>query len=124
MALTRAVYRVDDVNREVIVDLRWEGLRPLVHDYSVSVQLVGQGWRAQDDSTPALGAIPTLKWLPGTIITDRHRVKLPANVSGPASLRVSVYDAFTLESLVILDDRLLKLGQGQSAELGTVAMQP
>jgi len=124
MALTRAVYRVDDVNREVIVDLRWEGLRPLVHDYSVSVQLVGQGWRAQDDSTPALGAIPTLKWLPGTTITDRHRVKLPANASGPASLRVSVYDAFTLESLVILDDRLLKLGQGQSAELGTVTMQP
>jgi len=68
------------------------------------------------------GAIPTLKWLRGTVVTDRHRVTLPPDASGPASLRVAVYDAFTLEPLIVLDDRLLKLGQGQLAELGTVTV--
>jgi hypothetical protein len=105
------------------VDLRWLALRPLTRDYTVSAQLIGQGWRAQDDSTPALGAIPTLKWVRGMGISDRHRLALPSEASGPASLRVAVYDAFTLEQLMVLDDRLLKLGQGQAAELATVSIR-
>lgn len=119
MALVGARY--ERRGETVQVDLRWLALRPLRRDYTVSVQLMGQGWRAQDDSTPALGAIPTLKWVRGMVVNDRHRLELPSEASGPASLRVAVYDAFTLEPLTVLDDWLLKLGQGQAVEVGMVA---
>jgi len=100
------------------VDLRWTALRPLTRDYSVSVQVTGPGWRAQDDGTPALGAIPTLKWIRGMQVSDRHRLIRPADAQGQGTLTVSVYDAFTLEPLIVLDDRFLKLGQGQAAHVG------
>ncbi|MFQ6058139.1 MAG: DUF2723 domain-containing protein [Anaerolineae bacterium] len=119
MALVGARY--ERRGETVQVDLRWLALRPLRRDYTVSVQLMGQGWRAQDDSTPALGAIPTLKWVRGMVVNDRHRLELPSEASGPASLRVAIYDAFTLEPLTVLDDWLLKLGQGQAVEVGMVA---
>lgn len=118
MALVGAQYEVEEGTLQV--DLRWLALRPLTRDYTVSVQCIGQGWRAQDDSTPALGAIPTLKWVRGMVISDRHRLELPSEASVPASLRVAVYDAFTLEPLTVLDDRLLRLGQGQAAEVAMV----
>jgi hypothetical protein len=121
MALLGARYEVEGETLQV--DLRWLALRPLTRDYTVSAQLIGQDWRAQDDSTPALGAIPTLKWVRGLVVNDRHRLQLPAEASGPASLRVAVYDAFTLEPLTVLDDRLLKLGQGQAVEVATVSIR-
>jgi hypothetical protein len=121
IALLGAQYEVQGETLQV--DLRWLALRPLTRDYTVSAQLIGQGWRAQDDSTPALGAIPTLKWVQGMVVNDRHRLELPAEASGPASLRVAVYDAFTLEPLTVLDDRLLKLGQGQAVEVATVSIR-
>lgn len=102
------------------VDLVWTALRPLTQDYSVSAQATGAGWRAQDDGTPALGAIPTLKWIRGMGVTDRHRLVRPADAQGQGALTVSVYDAFTLDPLIVLDDRFLKLGQGQAPQVGIV----
>lgn len=114
MALVGVDWRVD--GDEVVVDLDWLSLRPLVRDYTVSVQLLGDsGWRAQADGTPSLGAIPTLKWIRGTHVVDRHRVKLPAEAVGPANLQVSVYDAFTQAPLGVLDDRFQRVGQGEAA---------
>ncbi len=100
------------------VDLQWLALRPLTRDYSVSVQALGPGWRAQDDGTPALGAIPTLKWIRGIQVRDRHRLTRPEGAKGQGALTVAVYDAFTLEPLIVLDDRFLKLGQGQGPQVG------
>jgi hypothetical protein len=106
---------------EVVVDLEWLSLKPLVRDYTVSVQLLGQtGWRAQADGTPALGAIPTLKWIRGTRVVDRHRIELPAGATGPADIQVSVYDAFTQAPLGVLDDRFQQAGQGQAAVIGQI----
>jgi len=105
---------------EVIVDLMWLSLGPLLRDYTVSVQLRGDGWRAQHDGTPALGAIPTLKWIRGTQVMDRHRVRLPEGATGKADVQIGVYDAFTQTPLSLLDDRFQRAGQGQAAVIGQV----
>ncbi len=91
--------------------------RPLVRDYSISVQMEGEGWQIQHDGTPALGAVPTLKWLGGWRVRDARQLEVPATASGPARLRLAVYDAFTLAPLQVGDDRLARLGQGVQAVL-------
>ncbi len=99
------------------MDLTWRADRDAAtSDYTVSVQAHGDGWSAQDDGTPALGAIPTLKWLPGMVIHDRHRLQLPADLPADAPFRVTVgvYDAFSLEPLPVTDAERVRLGQGQS----------
>ena len=108
---------------EMIADLTWLSLRPLLRDYTVSVQLHGDGWRAQHDGTPALGAIPTLKWIRGTQVTDRHRIRLPAGAHGRAGVQLSVYDAFTQAPLGVLDERFQRIGQGQAVVLGQVEIE-
>jgi len=60
-----------------------------------------------------MGAIPTLKWLRGWHVRDPHNVGVDAAAPGGAAiLRVAVYDAFTLEPLAVLDERLVRQGQG------------
>ena len=95
-------------------------LRPLTHDYSVSVGLARPdlGWEAKADGTPALGAIPTLKWVTGWRVADGRDVPLgPDAPAGDAATTLSVYDAFTLEPLNVLDERLVRQGQGTSLRL-------
>ena len=100
------------------LDLTFTAARPILRDYVISVQMTGQGWRVTDDNVPALGAIPTLKWIAGASITDRHVLTIPANAApGPATISVIVYDNFTQEPLALLDAELIK--QGQSIPLGT-----
>jgi len=66
---------------------------------------------SQDDTVPALGAIPTLKWVRGSSISDVHFVSVPVGAqAGPLRLSLVVYDAFTMRKLGVLDDRLAKLG--------------
>ncbi|MFN8597435.1 MAG: DUF2723 domain-containing protein [Anaerolineae bacterium] len=99
------------------LDLAFTAARPILRDYVVSVQMTGPGWRVTDDSVPALGAIPTLKWLAGTQIADRHALTIPAKAApGLATISVIVYDNFTQEPLALLDAELIK--QGQSIPLG------
>jgi hypothetical protein len=102
--------------------LIFRGAMAITHDYTVSLSLDGEGgaWRAQHDGTPALGAIPTLKWIRGITVEDEHRLPLPPNASGIGVLRLTVYDAFTVQPLPVLDDRLARLGQGTQIDLGQV----
>ena len=109
------------------VTLQLEALRPLTHDYTVSVSLVGVDGQfiAQLDGTPALGAIPTLKWIRGTLVHDLHLISVPVDAPvGEATLRLTVYDAFTLRPLAISDERLARMGQGTQMELGRITFQP
>lgn len=102
---------------------RFLALRPLNADYSVSVGLRGQGWELKDDGTPAWGAIPTLKWLGGWQVADPRTLPLggaPPGAGGEAIL--SVYDAFTLHPLQVLDERLARQGQGTELRLGAVTL--
>ena len=104
------------------VRLRFVALKPLVRDYSVSLSLSGEGWEVRDDGTPALGAIPTLKWLRGWEVIDFRRLVPPPHARGQAQLNLVVYDAFTVSPLPILDERLARLGE--SLTLGKVQIVP
>jgi hypothetical protein len=104
---------------QVKLTLNFTAARPLLRDTVVSIQMTGNGWRVTDDSVPALGAIPTLKWIAGSPIIDPHTLKVPENASpGPAQVSVILYDAFTQEPLALLDSELIK--QGQAIPIGMV----
>jgi hypothetical protein len=105
---------------QLVVDLTWRAdATAAASDYTISVQAHGDGWSAQDDGTPAMGAIPTLKWLPGMVIHDRHRLQLPAGLplDAPFHVTVGAYDAFSLEPLPVTDAERVRQGQGQAAEV-------
>jgi hypothetical protein len=86
------------------IDLTWLGARPINDDYAVSVRLTGTRLNEAHDGVPALGAVPTLKWLPGMRIVDRHPIRTDDS-SGPFSGRVVVYDTVTRLPLEMLDER-------------------
>ena len=97
----------------VKVELRLVAKKPILHDYVVSVRLTDEAGRllSKDDTVPALGAIPTLKWIRGSSINDVHFVSIPIGAqAGALKLSLIVYDAFTMRPLGVLDDRLAKLG--------------
>jgi len=101
--------------RELEVSLEFMALKPILRDYTVSLQLeeVGGRWRAQDDGTPAGGAIPTLKWLRGMRIPDRHRLQMPeGTIGGEAILWLTIYNAF------------LQQGLGTQVPLAKLALPP
>ena len=96
----------------ITLDLNFTAARPLLRDTVVSVQMTGNGWRVTDDSVPALGAIPTLKWIAGSQVLDPHTLKVPDDAApGPAQMSVILYDNFTQEPLALLDAELVKQGQ-------------
>jgi hypothetical protein len=106
---------------EIKVNLNFTAARPLLRDTVVSVQLTGNGWRVTDDFVPALGAIPTLKWIAGSQVLDLHTLKIPENAAfGPAQASVILYDSFTQEPLALLDAELIK--QGQAIPIGTITV--
>lgn len=102
----------------VTVALHWQALQPLVNDYSVRVELRGPGWQALSEGTPVQGAVPTLKWLAGTRLPDRHTLAVPPQATGPAQVWVTVYDAFTLQPLPTFTEA------GQSLWLGDLPIAP
>jgi hypothetical protein len=126
MLLVQARYPVAAVaSGSMRVRLIFVGAKAITHDYTVSLSLDGEGgaWHAQHDGTPALGAIPTLKWIQGITVEDEHTLTLPENASGNGALRLTVYDAFTVRPLPVLDERFARLGQGTQIELGQVETQ-
>ena len=106
---------------------RFLALRPLTVDDSVSVGLARPdlGWEQKVDGTPAMGAIPTLKWVRGWVVEDAHALRLaPDAPAGPAEVTVTVYDAFTLAPLQVLDERLVRDGQGIQFRAGEIEVVP
>jgi hypothetical protein len=88
---------------------------PVRRDLVVSLRLVGYeadgfhwAWWDLDDGVPALGAIPTLKWLASSEVRDPHRLQVdPAAPAGQQTeLLLRLYDAFTGRPLPILDERI------------------
>jgi len=102
-------------------------LRRLDRDLSLSVGLAASdgSWRAKADDTPALGAIPTLKWLTGWQVTSLLQPAVPAEAgAGTAQVTLEGYDAFTLTPLAVLDERLVRQGQGTYLVVDTVEVVP
>lgn len=100
--------------------------RPLTRDLVISARLIGYqadgfhwAWTAQDDSIPALGAIPTLKWIANSQVYSPHRLAIPdtAQPGQTIGATLRLYDAFTNRPVPILDERItnqfpwLPLGQ-------------
>lgn len=110
----------------ITVDLHFLAARPIVSDYAVKVDLIGPSWRwhVQSDGTPVGGAIPTLKWIAGSRLTDRRTLTIPAGAApGRAQLGLAIYDSFTQQGLPILDPQLA--AQGPTVPIGTIeVVQP
>jgi hypothetical protein len=123
MVLVKAEYpQTAQAGSPLRVRLTFVGAKPITNDYTVSVSLVGDDGAllAQHDGTPALGAIPTLKWIRGTTVLDEHELLLPPDAAGRGTLHLTVYGAFTIKALPVLDERLARLGQGTQVALGAV----
>ncbi len=104
----------------VTVEVRFLAARPITQDLTLKVELVWEdGRRAPMEATPIGGALPTLKWITGSRLTDRRTLSVPPDAPpGPARIVLGWYDAFTEQDLAILDPRLAPLGQ--TVTLGSV----
>jgi hypothetical protein len=113
------------VGQAARVALRFVSQRPVVLDYVVSVGVQGQvATDAPSDWVPALGAIPTFKWVRGTEVNDVHLIQVDQiqaldGAGTEAEVSVGVYDAFTTAALPPLDERIARQGRA-SVGLGRV----
>lgn len=88
---------------------------PVLSDQVVSMRLIGfegdslhWAWWDLDDAIPAMGAIPTLKWIEGSRVTSPHFVTVADSAAPSPEIggALTLYDAFTGRVLPILDGRL------------------
>jgi len=95
------------------VALSFLSLQPIVEDYVISVNVRGERIAVPpSDWVPALGAIPTFKWIRGSQITDVHLIDLPADAQGQGEVALGIYDAFVnTRALQPLDERFTRLGR-------------
>jgi len=98
-----------------VLSQRLHSARPINRDYVVSVRLIGLepdgihwAWWDLQDSIPAMGAIPTLKWVEGSFVRSPHRMTVDQTAGSGQVLTgaLILYDAFTNRPLPVLDDRL------------------
>ncbi len=98
-----------------VVNQDFQSSFPVADDLVVSTRLIGYeedgyhwAWWDLDDAIPAMGAIPTLKWIAGSEVRSPHFVKVSETAEADQALGVTLtlYDAFTGRVLPILDDRL------------------
>jgi hypothetical protein len=109
----------------VALDLR--PLESIPEDAAAFVHLVDGGGRlrAQSDSVPVEGGLPTLRWAPGRPVRDTRRLRLPADLApGTYQLRAGMYVMATGAHLPVLDDRLARAGQGDHVVLADLAVRP
>jgi hypothetical protein len=108
MAVIGATARTAVPGSVTAVDVSLVGLRPLTDDDATSVRLLAPDghWLARHDMQPALGAIPTLKWIRGSRVTDRHLLSVPEDFEGEEVRATLVaYERFRQVPLVIMDER-------------------
>ena len=99
-----------------LLRLTFLALKPLVHDNSVSVRLLDEAGqlRQMHDLQPVLGAIPTLKWIRGTRVTDPHPLSVPDDISGDmVRATLVVYKRFRGVPLPPLDGRMGEVPLGE-----------
>ena len=89
--------------------------RPVNRDLVVSVRLIGLepdgfhwAWWDLQDAVPAMGGIPTLKWVEGSLVRSPHRVTVSPDAPPGQTLTgaLTLYDSFTRRPLPILDERI------------------
>jgi len=91
-----------------VVDVTLVGLHALTRDISTSVRLVASDgrWLARHDMQPALGAVPTLKWIRGSRVVDRHLLPMPVDADvRDVQMTLVAYERFGLATLPPMDAR-------------------
>lgn len=100
--------RSDAAGDALAVDVTLVALRPLTSDVAISVRLKdAEGrWLARHDMQPALSAVPTLKWVRGSRVVDRHVLALPEDFSGAqVEATLVAYERFRMTPLPPMDGR-------------------
>ncbi len=90
------------------VDVTLVGLRALTTDDATSVRLTDEAGRflGTHDCQPALGTVPTLKWIAGSRVRDRHLIPIPEDwASGGIRATLVAYERFRMTPLPPMDDR-------------------
>ena len=90
------------------VDVTLVALRPLTSDDATSVRLMDADgrWFVRHDMQPALSAVPTLKWIRGSRVVDRHLLPLPEDFTGGKVRSTLVaYERFRMSMLPPMDGR-------------------
>ncbi|MCX7938507.1 MAG: DUF2723 domain-containing protein [Thermoflexales bacterium] len=90
--------------QRLVVSVEWLAARNLTSDYVVSVRAESEGIYRIHDGVPALGALPTLKWIRGARVSDPHPLPLEG-YSGALRCSVVVYESSTRFVLPLLDER-------------------
>lgn len=87
----------------LVVNACWQAARPMSHDYTVFVQLLGpdNSIISSRRTYPGLGRFPTSLWPADRGFCDAYRLTLPADVDTPlrALLEIGLFDATTGERL-------------------------
>ena len=121
-----------EVGRETIepgdtlpVTAYWEALAQMDEDYSVFVQVLGQGeiiW-GQRDSYPGLGLCPTSRLREGQVVRDVYRIRISSAALAPddCEVRIGLYRWETGERLSV---QLGGVPAGDHVSLGRVRLSP
>jgi len=97
------------------VDVTLVALRPLTSDDAISVRLMDADgrWLARHDMQPALSAVPTLKWIRGSRVVDRHLLPLPQDFTGrEVRATLVAYERFRMTPLPPMDGRFSEVPLG------------
>ncbi len=84
----------------VTITLYWRALEGAGGgDYTVFAHILSADGRlvGQHDGPPAEGTRPTVGWLPGEVVADRHVMAFRQPYAGPARIEVGLYDPLTME---------------------------
>jgi hypothetical protein len=106
-----------EADETVILRQTFHSSRPILRDISTSVRLVGYeadnftwAWADLDEDfgIPAMGAIPTLKWIGGSAVHDPHQFTIPptTNSGQRVGVLLNLYDTFTNRPIPVLDERI------------------
>lgn len=101
--LDRRAYRAGET---IPLTLIWSANRTPSQNFKVFVHLLDANGvlRAQQDSFPQNGSLPTVRWFPGEYVSDDHTLALPKDLP-PGDYRVAVgmYDETTGERAQLRD---------------------
>jgi hypothetical protein len=115
VAVVGVDFRAAPPGGTALADVRWVALTPLTEDYAVSVRLMdAEGrWLARHDMQPALGAVPTLKWIRGSRVVDRHPLPVPEDFGGDTvQAALVIYERFREATRPTLDGRFTEVPLG------------
>jgi hypothetical protein len=107
-----------EAGQELSLRQRFSTSTPVLRDQIVSLRLVGYeedgfhwAWWDLDDGVPAMGAIPTLKWIAGSDVQDPHWLTVDESARTGQTIEplLRLYDAFSGRPLPILDERITEI---------------